>query len=125
MIKKPNLPETSKEANRRATHEMRSAHKQKISKALRELKAANYETIAGKCGLDKHAVGRRLSEMERDGIVYNTKIKSNTSKGREAYMYSLSTQPVLSASEIADVIVKNASIKEKKHTETPLYNLFK
>ncbi len=109
MTNRPNLPSTSHEANRKATSEMRDAHKNKIVGALRELVSANYETIGNKCKLDKHAVHRRINELERDGVVYNTKIKTATSSGRSANNYSLISTPIQTPIEIVNTIIENAT----------------
>lgn len=87
------LPETSHAANKSATHEMREQHYQKIIAALNVLVSANYEKIAEQAGMERHQVGRRLSEMERVQIVYKSGLQSDTSSGRKAFNYSLTGQP--------------------------------
>jgi predicted ArsR family transcriptional regulator len=109
MKRKPNLPSTSLEANRRAVPEMREAHHAKIIEALKELRSANYEIIAKKLGMDRHQIGRRLSELESTGVVYKPGIKTKTSSGREAFNYALTCEPKLSPTEEADVIIKHAT----------------
>lgn len=88
-MKKKNLPETSKEAHARVTPEMLSAHHSKIIKALERLGTATYEEMANYTGMDRHAIGRRLSELERMEIVYKPGEKRLTKSGRNAYLYTL------------------------------------
>lgn len=86
---KRKLPDTSLDANKRATLEMREGHYKKIKDALSVLGKANYEKIADYVGLDRHAVGRRVSEMERLEFIYKPGTKSSTKSGRQAYDYCL------------------------------------
>lgn len=85
------LPDTSHEANRRATDEMREAHHAKIIAALQELGIANYEIIGAKCGLERHAIGRRLCELERALIIFKPGSKSLTKSNRHAFDYCLTS----------------------------------
>lgn len=101
------LPSTSLDANKRATQEMREDHHAKIIAALTELRVANYEQLGAKTGLDKIAIARRLSELERAQIIYKPGLKSNTSSGRQAFNYSLTNQPPLSVSEQVEAMVNN------------------
>jgi predicted transcriptional regulator len=123
------LPETSLEANRRAVPEMRTDHHKKIIEALSKLKAANFEVIASHSRLDKAQVSRRLCELERLQLVFNTKIKTKTSTGRSAFAYSL--QNNITPSDIVSATLENIVNKQKKQTkkpsgsnDSPLYNLF-
>ncbi len=118
MTSRPNLPETSHEANRKAVPEMRMEHHKKIISALEKLKAANYEVIAAQIKLDKHQVGRRMSELERMGLVHNTKIQTTTSTGRKAYAYSLS--PDISPTDVVDATIKNIG-DQLKPTQQKLF----
>lgn len=85
------LPSTSIEAYKKVTPEMLQGHYGKILKALKILGTANYEKIANAVGLDKHQVGRRLSEMEEEGRkwVHKPGTTSLTKSGRKAFDYSL------------------------------------
>lgn len=85
-------PKTSIEAYKSLTPEMLSSHQGKILKALAELGKANYEIIANKIKLERHAVGRRLSELERSGLVHKVGTTSKTKSGRNAYDYTLTFQ---------------------------------
>ena len=111
------LPSTSHEANRRATEEMRSAHKAKIVDALGQIVTGNYEMISQKCGLDKIAVMRRLSELEREQVVFKPGLKSNTSSGRQAFNYQLTSQPSLTPIEVVDKMIENATKPEFVQTD--------
>lgn len=86
---------------------MREDHHAKIIAALTELRVANYEQLGAKTGLDKIAIARRLSELERAQIIYKPGLKSNTSSGRQAFNYSLTNQPPLSVSEQVEAMVNN------------------
>ncbi len=110
------LPSTSHEANRRATDEMREAHHAKIIAALQKLGVANYETIGAACGLERHAIGRRLSELERKLTIFKPGTTSLTKSGRKAMNYCLTSdhtqktdQPVTYKKEI-----KNSSDYSKE-----------
>lgn len=83
------LPETSLEAYKQVTPEMLSEHHRKIVSALQVLGSSTYEGIANHVNLDRHQVGRRLSELERMQIVYKPGQKKPTKSGRMAYCYSL------------------------------------
>lgn len=89
---KRNLPDTSHAANKAATLEMRQGHYKKIIDALSKLGVANYEKIADYIGLDRHAVGRRVSEMEGLQLIYKPGTKSFTKSHRQAYDYCLTGQ---------------------------------
>lgn len=88
-MKKKNLPDTSLDANRRATLEMRADHWNKILSALERLELATYEQIAVFAGLDRHQVGRRLCELRGQSKVLKLDTKWPTSSGRSAYQYAL------------------------------------
>lgn len=82
------LPGTSLDAYA-ASHELSKAHKEKIIEALSEIGFANYEQIAVKANLDKHQIGRRLSELEEDKKILKSGITKPTSSGRPAYCYTI------------------------------------
>ena len=124
MSERPNLPSTSHEANKKATHEMRDNHYKKIIAALLKLGAGNYEVIAWKCKLDKHAVHRRLNELEKREIVYNTKIKTATSSGRSAFTYALTSNPA-STSDVVTAVIKDIQVRQKpKQKQQSSFNPF-
>ncbi len=87
--KKRTVPKTSLEAYR-SVKEMKEAHKIKIIEALKQLKTGGtYEQISTLINIDKAQVNRRLSEMERDGIIYNVGITRPTISGRSAMVRQL------------------------------------
>jgi len=92
MSAEKKLPDTSLAANRAATVEMRNGHYAKIISALKSIGSGTYEEIANFIGLDRHAVGRRLGEMEGMQIVWKPGAKKNTKSGRLAYVYQLTGQ---------------------------------
>lgn len=102
-MNKNNLPSTSHEANKSMTYEMRKQHHGKIILALKELGSGTYEQIATFLGMDRHQIGRRLSELERDGIVWKPGLKLPTKSNRQAYIYQLtgSSSPKTEVSEKA------------------------
>lgn len=82
------LPDTSLAAYKQA-EPMISPHHQKIISALSVLGKAIYEKIAAHLEMDRHQIGRRLSELEGKGIVYKPGTKAPTKTGRMAYEYCL------------------------------------
>lgn len=83
------VPSTSKDAYESIKGEMQQNHYTKILSALELVECAIYEDIASLTGMERHQVGRRLSELEGQNKVYRTGIKKPTSTGRLAYCYSL------------------------------------
>lgn len=82
------LPDTSIEAYDKKLDTILSDHK-KIIAALQVLGKANYEAIANKAKMDRHAVGRRLKELEIDEKVFKPGSKTKTKRDRLAYDYQL------------------------------------
>lgn len=80
------LPDTSISANKQAA-ELKEVHKAKIMEALAALGEANFEAIAIKAKLEKHQVGRRLIDLEREQKIYKPGGKSLTESGRMSYNY--------------------------------------
>lgn len=85
------VPSTSKAAYKQAQQGLIDSHHAKIVSALERIGTGNYEIIAAYVGLDKHAVGRRLKELEADSKVYKPGTQSPTKTGRMANNYSLCT----------------------------------
>jgi hypothetical protein len=84
------LPNTSIEAYHMMTDDLLSEHHKKIIEALTILKKATAEEIAEHIGWDdKNRSARRMSELERDQIVYKPGEKRKTKYGRNAYVYEL------------------------------------
>jgi predicted ArsR family transcriptional regulator len=90
-----NLPDTSKSAYKEAQKGLIESHKQRIIEALQSLGIANYESIAAKAKMDKIACMRRLSELERDEVVYKPGSKALTKSGRMSYNYCLTERYTL------------------------------
>jgi len=70
--------------------DMRETHWLKIKEALGRIKVGNYEMIADAAGLERHAIGRRLSEMCRLEMVHKAGYTLPTSTNRAAECYQLS-----------------------------------
>lgn len=87
------IPTTSLEAYRSQTLEKISNDHARILEAIGRLGRANYEVIANAAGMDRHAVGRRLKELEQDQKIYKPGTQSKTKRGRNAFDYCL-TNPL-------------------------------
>ena len=84
------LPVTSLDAFAAVNPEMLGNHHRKIVEALRLSKnGLIYEQIAAQIKMDKHQVGRRISELERMNVIYKTGEKRNTSTLRQAFVYKI------------------------------------
>jgi len=89
------LPTTSLEAYQMMTEPLLGDHHKKIIEALNILKKATAEEIAEFIGWDdKNRSARRMSELERDQIVYKPGEKKKTKYGRNAFVYALITTPI-------------------------------
>lgn len=51
------------------TSGVRAAHQQKILRAIQHHPGSTYVELASLTGLDRHAVGRRLKEIEAEGHI--------------------------------------------------------
>ena len=74
-------PDTSHEAAERVDFD--SEHYRKILDAL-SIRPMIYTEISAATGLDRHAVGRRLGELENAGAIEPTGEKRATPSGRKA-----------------------------------------
>lgn len=83
------LPQTSHDAGKSMTKELREQHHAKILKSIEALGEAIYEVIAWHCGMEKHQVGRRLKELVDAGKIYNTLRTGVTATGRKANMFAI------------------------------------
>jgi predicted transcriptional regulator len=84
------LPDTSHEAHKSMTEVLLSKHHTQIIEALKVLKKATSEEIAIYLNWDdKNRSARRMSELEREQIIYKPGEKRKTKYGRNAYVYSL------------------------------------
>lgn len=86
---KRKLAETSLEAWASIHPEQLNNHHAKIITALAELKTASSEQISTHTNLHYWQVTRRMSELERKQLIYNTRIKVATRTGRSAFAYAL------------------------------------
>jgi len=84
-----NNPSTSIDAFRQVTPDMLRGHYLNIIKALQSLGTCNYEKIADFVGMERHAVGRRLKEMEGLQLIYKPGTTSLTKSNRKAFNYCL------------------------------------
>lgn len=90
-----NLPSTSHEAQKSMTKEILSNHHRMIIDALHVLKKATAEEISEYLDWDdKNRSARRMSELEREQIVYKPGEKRKTKYGRNAYVYSLTNSKI-------------------------------
>lgn len=80
------LPDTSKAAYESVKPELIPNHHAKILEAFDKVESATYEEAADLCGLDRIAVGRRISELIKEGKLYRTDLKRKTSTQRDAYL---------------------------------------
>lgn len=79
---------TSHEAYQEAKKELIEKHKEQILAALKKIRQGNYEQIASKAGLEKHQVGRRLSELSPKKIIRTGKT-IKTESGHNSCVYKL------------------------------------
>lgn len=89
MPNRDNMPTTSLEAYHSVSPEMLTNHHKCILNALKRLKSGTYEEIAAEVSMERHKIGRRLSELEREGVIYKPGEKRLTSTGRNAFVYKL------------------------------------
>jgi DNA-binding MarR family transcriptional regulator len=80
-------PRTSHEAAAGAAG-FAADHRRRIVEALR-LSPAGATQIADRCGLDRAAVGKRTSELERDGVIVRCGTEFNR-RGKRETTYRLS-----------------------------------
>lgn len=86
---KRKVVETSQEAYHSVTPEMLTDIYKRILDALKVLGRGSAEQIGMQLTIDSIKVTRRISEMVKLGLIYNTGIKTPTRSGRSAYQYSL------------------------------------
>ncbi len=82
-------PSTSLDAYKSLTPEMLNEHHHKILDGLKKLGQATSEEIAATITLAKDQVYRRMNELVKMEIVYNTQIKKPTRSGRSAFVYRI------------------------------------
>lgn len=89
------LPDTSHAAYKEAKQGLIDSHKEKIKEALSVIGLGNYELIASKAKIDRIACMRRLSELERELVVFKPGSKTPTKSNRLAYDYCLTESHTL------------------------------
>jgi DNA-binding Lrp family transcriptional regulator len=95
-MRQSNPPITSKQTYQMVTSEMKVNHYTRILFAMRVLDApSSMQKIAEKAGLDYHAVGRRMGELELEGKV-EKKGKGLTERNYPCALYALVKQTSLS-----------------------------
>lgn len=121
MSNKSNFPETSLEAYHAVSPEMLTNHHKSILNALKRLKSGNYEEIAASVSMERHQIGRRLSELEREGVIYKTSEKRLTSTGRSAFVYKLVENGEISAQPEKVMPGETVSDISRKLTQKSLF----
>jgi hypothetical protein len=81
-----NPPDTSRAAYKAATAEMIAGHKQQILQTLKLLKQGTGEQIASRAKINYWQVQRRLSELEKDQLIFKPGHKLPTKTGRLSYV---------------------------------------
>lgn len=110
------LPDTSLSAYESVKGKAISKHHKKILEAFDLLVWANYEQIAVKIGMERHQVGRRLSELELAGKIYKTAMKVATTTGRMAYAYAKTGAGIPKAETKPKEVTPPNTITVKEHT---------
>ena len=88
-------PKTSIQAYKSMTDDILNNHHRLIVKALLKLGKANFEQIAKYLKWDDpNRAARRMSELERNEIVYKPGAMIKTKSGRNSYVYSLTKKAV-------------------------------
>lgn len=81
------MKKTSIIANRMAEKTLKSDHYKKILRLMKDGKERNYQDIARGVRLEGVQVGRRISEMVKDGCIKASGNVSKTPTGRPAMNY--------------------------------------
>jgi predicted transcriptional regulator len=98
-MRKSKIQETSLEAYRSLDPARLSDTYKKILLALTELGSGTFEDIAKKMKVDKSVVWKRLSELERNGIIYRPGTKKTLKSGRLGFVWM-----ILSVDGVASII---------------------
>lgn len=88
-MSKRKVPDTSLEAWRSITNEQLSNHHAKILASLAQIKTGSAEQISTHSNLSYWQITKRLSELVKKELIYNTGLKVPTRTGRSAYTYAL------------------------------------
>jgi DNA-binding Lrp family transcriptional regulator len=113
------VPETSVEAFKSLDLEKLTETKRKILYALSQLITGSHEDVAAYLKVERSIVWKRMSELERDGLIFKPGTKKALRSGKLGFEYSLTDKsvPKTTASEralkgrsIADISRKITSI---------------
>lgn len=108
----------------RAAHESvkprKPSHFEKIIEGLNKIKVGGtFEEISRSCGLSDSQVWKRLSELERGGVIFNTYITRKLKSGDKGIVWQLTGLPI---SE--NMPVTKSDKKEKKQPPIVFNPLF-
>lgn len=97
------ITETSLAAYRSLDPTKLSETKRQILYALSQLFVATHEEVAAFMKVDRSVVWKRMSELERDGMIFKPGIKKALRSGRAGFCYQLTSasQPRTTAAEKA------------------------
>lgn len=124
-----NVAETSKEAYRSLDPDKLTETKRKILYSLSQLFRATHEDIAAHMKVDRSVVWKRMSELEKDGLIFRPGIKKALRSGRLGFVYQLSdksmpktqeAQKLLAGHSIADYSRKINAIAKSMPTQIRL-----
>src|ERR1700739_5067134 len=86
---KRKIAETSMEAYKALHLNQVAEHHAKILAALSEIQRGSSEQISQHSTLSYWQVTKRMNELEKKNLIYNTKDKVPTTRGRSAFVYAL------------------------------------
>lgn len=99
-----NPPDTSRAAYKAAASEMIANHKQQILQALKILGQGTGEQIASRARINYFQVQRRISELEKDGLVFKPGHKLPTKTGRLSYVWQLRNPEQVQITKVEKVL---------------------
>lgn len=73
---------------------LKAAHADKIVEALKVITQGTAFEISVQANMKSVAVSRRLSELEKQGIVYSKGVSNKSESGRVALVWHLNKQPL-------------------------------
>lgn len=124
-----NVAETSKEAYRSLDPDKLTETKRKILYALSQLFQGSHEDIAAYLKMERSVIWKRLSDLEKDGLIFRPGIKKALRSGRLGFVYQLSdksmpktqaTEKLLAGHSIADYSRKINAIANSVPTQIRL-----
>jgi len=99
-----NPPDTSRAAYKAANSEMIANHKQQILQALKILKQGTGEQIASRAKLNYWQIQRRLSELEKDELIFKPGHKLPTKTGRLSYVWQLKNPDQVQITKVEKIL---------------------